>query len=138
MLRTGESVSDEPRGPKTFRTCGACRRRWSTAEEFLDDDGVRVLGLQVAGHLPEANLIVFDCSCGSSVSVLVDRLRFLHPEPQDDQLTDLFGSERCMELCLKLEDWTTCDRPCINSRDRRLLKAVLRRKGIGPSPAPVR
>jgi hypothetical protein len=124
-------VSDRPKEPKAFRACGACRRRWSTAEEFLDDAQVSVLGLQVAGHVPEANLIVFDCACGSSVSVLVDRLRFLQPEPLDASLSDLFGSEQCKELCLKLEDWTTCDRPCINSRDRRLLKAVLKRKGIG-------
>src|SRR5512134_3844443 len=100
-------VRDEPKEPKGFRTCGACRRRWSTAEEFLDDAEVSVLGLQVAGHVPEANLIVFDCACGSSVSVLVDRLRFLQPEPLDGSLGDLFGSEQCKELCLELEDWTS-------------------------------
>ena len=112
-----------------FRTCGACRRRWATAEEFLDDPEVRVLGLQVAGHVPEANLIVFDHVCGSSVSLLTDRLRFLHPELPDPAHGDLFTSEQCKQHCLKLEDWTTCERPCINSRDRRLLRAVLARKG---------
>jgi hypothetical protein len=121
------AAGDEPRAP--FRTCGACRRAWATSAAFLDDGGLTVLGLQVAEHMPEANLLVFEHDCGSSVSVRAARLRFLLPDPAEGEgLADLWGTEECQRLCRRLEDWTTCDRPCVNARDRHLLQLVLRIK----------
>jgi hypothetical protein len=118
------------RATGTFRVCGSCRRRWASGDEFLDDPELRVIGLQVAGHLPEVNLIIFQHACGSSVSVLTSRLRFLRPDSeQKPGARDLFGTDKCRDFCLDLEDWTTCDRPCINAPDRELLVAVIRRKG---------
>jgi hypothetical protein len=61
-------MTEDPVAPDRFRTCGSCRRHWPTAAAFLDDAAVTVVGLQVAQHLPEANLIVFEHSCGSSVA----------------------------------------------------------------------
>jgi hypothetical protein len=115
----------------TFRTCGACRRSWPTADDFLDDPELQVVGLQVAGHMPEVNLLIFQHLCGSSVSVLTSRLRFLMPRMTvDPDLEDLFGTDVCRELCLDLEDWSDCDLPCVNAADRELLQAVLIRKKV--------
>jgi hypothetical protein len=97
-------------------------------DEFLDDPAVRVLGLQVAGHVPDVNLIIFEHVCGSSVSILTSRLRFLLRRSAENDVIDLFGSEKCRELCLRLEEWEPCDLPCINAADRRLLQAVVDRK----------
>jgi hypothetical protein len=120
---------DGPGELERFRACGSCRRLWPTAAAFLEDPALSVVGLQVAEHLPEANLIVFEHSCGSSVSVRASRLRFLLPDPAEGgDLPDLFGGKECQELCRRLEEWTTCDRPCVNARDRRLLQIVLRIK----------
>lgn len=113
-----------------FRTCGACRRRWSTPADFLDDAGLSVVGLQVAKHVPEANLLVFEHACGSSVSVLTSRLRFLLGEPTAGTGDpDLYDTDTCLALCRVLREWALCDRPCVNARDRRLLQVVLSRKG---------
>jgi hypothetical protein len=120
----------ESRSGRAFRRCGACRRGWQTPDEFLDDPHVSVVGLQVAPHLPEANLLVFEHSCGSSLSVLTRRLRFLLPEPQEGaEAEDLYGAEECNRYCRRLEEWAMCDRPCVNARDRRLLNLILHRKG---------
>jgi hypothetical protein len=115
--------------PAPFRTCGACRRQWTTSAAFLDDAGLTVVGLQVAEHMPEANLLVFEHVCGSSVSVRAARLRFLLPDPAEGEgLADLWGTEECQQLCRHLDDWMACDRPCVNARDRHLLQLVLRIK----------
>lgn len=112
-----------------FRTCGSCREGWSSAEAFLEDARLRVVGLQVAEHLPEANLLIFEHACGSSVSVRAARLRFLLPDPAEGGgLPSLFDSEQCQGLCKRLDEWKVCDRPCANARDRRLLQLVLRIK----------
>lgn len=118
------AVATEP-----FRTCGACRRRWFDAMSFLTDPDLAIVGLQVAPHLPEANLLVFEHACGSSVSVRTARLRCLLPDPaQGESWPDRFGTEDCRELCRCLDEWAACDRPCANARDRELLRVILRIK----------
>jgi hypothetical protein len=116
-----------------FRTCGSCRQRWPTAQDFLGDARLRVVGLQVAEHLPESNLLIFEHACGSSVSVRAARLRFLLPDPAEGQdLPCLYDSDQCQGLCKRLEEWKACDRPCVNARDRHLLQLVLRIKAGEP------
>lgn len=114
---------------EAFRTCGSCRQGWPTAAAFLGDTTITVLGLQVAEHLPDANLLIFEHGCGTSVSVRASRLRFLLPDPAEGaDLPSLYGSEECQGLCRRLEEWKTCDRRCVNARDRQLLQLVLRIK----------
>ena len=114
---------------EAFRTCGSCRQGWSTAAAFLGDATITVIGLQVAEHLPDANLLIFEHACGTSVSVRAARLRFLLPDPADGaDLPSLYGSEECQGLCRRLDEWKVCDRPCVNARDRQLLQLVLRIK----------
>ena len=116
-----------------FRACGACRERWATSAAFLEDARLSVVGLQVAEHMPEANLLVFEHACGSSVSVRASRLRFLLPDPAEGgDLPSLWGTEECQQLCRRLDEWKACDRPCVNARDRSLLQLVLRIKA-GPA-----
>ncbi|MBE0591591.1 MAG: hypothetical protein IH616_04240 [Gemmatimonadales bacterium] len=127
MVEALEDVSDTA----PFRTCGACRSRWSTPNEFLYDSELVLIGLQVAEHRPESNLLVFEHRCGTSVSLLTSRLREVLPDQGDDPgAADLFGSDRCQLLCRRLDEWAACDRPCVNARDRRLLRSVIGIKGL--------
>jgi len=122
--RASSAIATEP-----FRFCGACRRHWADATAFLTDSTLAIVGLQVVQHLSEANLIVFEHACGSSVSVRTSRLRFLLPDPEDGvDLPDRWGTEECRSLCRRLDEWAACDRPCINSRDRELLRVLIRIK----------
>jgi hypothetical protein len=106
-------------------TCGSCRRRWSTWTDFFVDPAVRLLGLQAVEGLPDANLLVFEHGCGSSVSVLTKRLHFLLP-PDDvrREWPSLRGTEACPRHCLSLADVAACDRHCSNARDRDLIAIV--------------
>ena len=112
-----------------FQKCGSCGRRWKRWSDFILDPEVRLLGLQAFSGLPDANLLVFEHRCGSSVSVLTSRLRQLLPDATiEPTLPNLFGTEQCNRFCQTLSDMTLCDRPCSNAGDRRLIQAVIEMK----------
>jgi len=116
----------EKKGHHPFKTCGSCRKEWEGWQDFVLDPGIRILGFQAVEGLPDANLIVFEHKCGSSISLLAKRLRHLLPGPDEEsRLPVLFGSDVCREHCRLIEDLEACDRPCANSRDRRLIQLLL-------------
>jgi hypothetical protein len=107
-----------------FARCGSCRRPWVSWQDFLFDPQVRMLGFQGSIRWPDTNLLVFEHSCGSSVSVLTHRLRHLLPAPVEDGLPSLRGTDECPGHCLSLADLAACDRPCVNARDRDLIRVI--------------
>jgi hypothetical protein len=116
-------------GTRVFRTCGSCGQAWPSWEAFVRDPDVRLIGLQAILKLPDANLLVFEHRCGSSVSVLASRLRQLVPDSPDFAgRPSLRGTEQCSGRCLHLEDLQQCDQPCINAHDRRLILRLLEMK----------
>jgi hypothetical protein len=120
---------------RPFQMCGSCRRAWPTWNSFILDPAVRLLGLQAVVTNPDVNLLVFEHSCGSSISILARRLRHLLPEPEPGNTPPrLLGTEQCRGHCLRLEDLEACDAPCSNARDRELILLVQRMKkeaGVG-------
>ena len=62
-------------------------------------------------RVPNANLLVFEHRCGSSVSLLTKRLRHLVPEHPSDAWPSLRGTDQCRRHCLSLADHEACDRP---------------------------
>ena len=116
-------------GREPFRVCGSCGQVWRGWEDFVLDPGVRLLGLQAIDHLPNANLLVFEHRCGSSVSVLASRFHRVFPDLQDHSgRSSLRGSDQCSGHCFRLEDLQQCDRSCVNARDRRLVRHLLEMK----------
>ncbi|HYK92336.1 MAG TPA: hypothetical protein VE398_26480 [Acidobacteriota bacterium] len=109
-----------------FKKCGSCGKEWPHWKDFVLDGALRLLGLQAYPDLPDANLIVFEHRCGTSVSVLATRLRPMLQDPEEgSQLPLLYGTESCNGRCRHLEDLQSCDRACINARDRRLMLQLL-------------
>jgi hypothetical protein len=117
-------VEDQP-----FKTCGSCSFVWTDWRSFVLDPGVRLLGFQAVPGLPDANALVFEHRCGSSVSVLASRLRhLLGPEDRGVDLPLLYGTETCHGHCRLVSDLASCDRPCSNARDRRLILRIAEMK----------
>ena len=108
------------------KTCGSCGHPWTSWDDLLADPHLRLLGLQAVTRVPDANLLVFEHRCGSSVSLLTKRLRHLIPEHPADAWPSLRGTEQCRRHCLHLEDHAACDRHCMHARDRDLLDLVER------------
>lgn len=121
-----------------FRACGMCGRKWMTREELVVDPELRLLGLQAVLGLPDANLVVFEHSCGTSVSVLARRLRDLVAvEPGSaPELPLLYDGPDCGGHCRRLDDLAACDQPCANARDRSLVVWLASQPGrvVGPEP----
>jgi hypothetical protein len=108
-----------------FRTCGACKSAWPTWDGFVQDPAVRFIGLQSVAVEPDCNLLVFEHGCGSSVSVLARRLRYLLPDAESVvELPILFATGECRGHCHVPSDLETCDAPCGNVRDRSLILLI--------------
>jgi hypothetical protein len=105
-----------------------CGHRWATREQFLEDPTIRLVGLQVVGNLPDANVVIFEHTCGTSVSILAKRLHdLLGPVAPDEwPLALLFGTKDCHGLCTDLANLDGCDRPCRNAYDQRLTAWIAR------------
>jgi hypothetical protein len=111
---------------QAFRVCGSCGHEWPDWRSLVDDTSLRLLGLQVVPGLPDANVLVFEHACGTSVSVLTSRLRHLLPDESGAEARPLlFGTDRCSGHCRVLEDFSRCDQLCANARDRRLAILIL-------------
>jgi hypothetical protein len=119
-----------------FLRCGSCGATWARWQDCLLDAELRLLGLQVVAHLPQANLLVFEHRCRTTVSVLAQRL---HPllEADDAALPRLYGGDQCSQHCLTLDNLLGCDRRCANARYRRLAQLVAEIKRTGRLPASV-
>jgi hypothetical protein len=110
-----------------FQKCGSCGRVWDEWKEFILDPGVHLLGFQAIATLPDANLLVFDHRCGSSISVLAKRLRHLFPDLDEEPLpASIYDSETCNHYCREIENLETCDRSCANARDRRMIHRLVK------------
>lgn len=119
-----------------FKTCGCCKSEWPTWDHFVQDPSVRLLGLQSVASFPDANLLVFEHRCRSSISVLTKRVRHLLPPPGPNGPAErLLGTEQCRGHCAFLGDMEMCDAPCRNARDRQLIQLVERIKGGANEPA---
>ncbi len=119
-------TSSNQKADQPFQRCGSCGALWNEWSDFILDPFIRLLGFQAVSGLPDANLLVFEHRCGSSVSVLAKRLRRLISGSEDETvLPSLFGSNECNQHCRSLENLEACDRPCANARDRRLILTLL-------------
>ncbi|UCF19301.1 MAG: hypothetical protein JSU87_15445 [Gemmatimonadota bacterium] len=124
---TTKSTGTKSQAARPFHSCGSCDKQWPTWEAFVLDAGIRLLGLQAVEQLPDANLLVFEHRCGSSVSLKASQLRpYLLPDPEAGiALPKLFGTEECTGHCRLVADLSACERPCINAHDRRLIARVI-------------
>jgi hypothetical protein len=108
-----------------FKTCGSCQYTWIDWWSFVFDPAVRLIGLQAIPGIPDANVLVFEHRCGGSVSVLTHKLRhLLGTDEETGERSLLFGTENCSGHCRVLEDLSSCDKPCVNARERRLATLI--------------
>ena len=110
---------------ESFKTCGMCGKVWPAWQDFVVDPRLRLLGLQAIPRSPDANALVFEHECGTTVSILATKLRHLLSDLHvGEGLPPLYGTALCNKHCSRLEDLSACDNECRNSGDRRLTLLV--------------
>lgn len=107
-----------------FKVCGSCRHMWPTWQAFVTDPEVRLLGLQSPAAVPDANVLVFEHGCGSSVSILTRRLRHLVPDHPALGWPSLRETDGCPRHCLDRADRSPCGERCRHAMDREILAMV--------------
>ena len=113
-----------------FRKCGACKKVWNSADEFVNDPQLKVLWLQVIPGFPDSNCIIFEHrACGSTVSVLTPKLRYLLPR-KFEYTKDLYGSAECNNHCNTRETMAACEKECVNAQDRELARLLVSLKWV--------
>jgi hypothetical protein len=128
----------EAPAPTIFQRCGSCGHEWPTFETFTLDARVRPIGVQIVPDRPDLNVLVFEHACGSSVSVRASRLRHLLGREEPTVRPSLFGTEVCNGHCRLIENMKSCDQPCANASDRRLLLLIAAAQKEGRLPEPPR
>ena len=95
---------------------------WPTWQDFVLDERLEALGLQVVPGRPDANALVYvHKGCGSTVSVLASRLRHLLENLSEEDLPILRETPLCSGHCDHLGDLSECDNRCANAQDRHLV-----------------
>lgn len=108
-----------------FKKCGACKKVWNTADDFIYDPRVKVLWLQVIPGFPDANCIIFEHKdCSSTVSVLTPKLRHLL-KTDVEYSEDLYGTDACNNHCNTRNTMAACEKNCVNARDRELTRLLV-------------
>jgi hypothetical protein len=127
-MRVTSTMSGEPSplpAPAPFRLCGSCMTEWPSWYDFVVDPEIRLLGLQAVPNVPDGNLLVFDHACGTSISLLVRRIRPFLEQEDVSHPEEPLGYEECRRHCPELKDLVACDRPCVKARDRAIVRAIL-------------
>lgn len=110
---------------RIFKRCGACGFIWKNDRDFIFDDRVHVLWLQVIPGHPDANCIIFEHrGCGSTISVLTPKLRHWLPE-RFDYRENLYGTDKCNAHCNTRETMAACEKKCVNAQDRELVRMFI-------------
>ena len=110
---------------KPFRQCGACKEKWSSVDDFIFDENIKVLWLQVIPGHPDANCIIFEHKkCGSTVSILAPKLRHLLKR-EFPYTKDLINTDECNNHCNTRDTMAACEKQCVNAQDRELARLLV-------------
>jgi hypothetical protein len=59
----------------TFKRCPCCQFIWGTSSDFLKDTGLSYIGRQRGTEAGDLGLIMFNHSCGTTLSIEADQFR---------------------------------------------------------------
>ncbi|MEN8256254.1 MAG: hypothetical protein ABFS09_00135 [Thermodesulfobacteriota bacterium] len=105
-----------------FKKCTACGEKWLSQDEFLADQNVSLLGLQVCFDDLLEGLILFNHSCKTTFSVEVSKFENLYKGPR--YLEPATGTEECPGYCLNERELKPCPTKCSCSFVREILQKI--------------
>jgi hypothetical protein len=117
-----------------FKTCPLCAHAWTTRREFLEDDGLEVVGYQVDFREVSLGLFLFNHrSCQTTLAIRAQRFKDLYDGPVYQGCRA--GDSECRGHCLRRWELQPCPVECECAWVRSLLGILRDRFKAEPGPA---
>jgi hypothetical protein len=107
----------------SFKICSRCGFVWPGRTSFLSDPSLHLIGYQVHFEELTAGLILFNHSCGTTLSIQAKEFQDLYSGPMFSER--LNGTEECQESCLHEDDLRPCPAKCECAYVREVLQVIL-------------
>lgn len=107
---------------KEFKKCSSCGQGWVTRENFFEDPALKLIGYQVnLDHLEEGYLL-FNHSCGTTLSVIAGAFKDLYHGPIfSERLTN---TDECPQYCLRKAELRACPAKCECAYVREIIQII--------------
>ncbi len=105
-----------------FKQCSKCNEKWETREDFLNDEGLKLLGYQVNFEELELGIILFNHSCLSTIGIHAKGFADLYDGPVFAMRET--GGEQCPEYCLDQSNLMPCAVECECAYVREILQII--------------
>ncbi len=108
---------------KSFKTCTFCGKNWDTFDELKKDGDKEVKGIQadMTNHL--YNLILFNCSCGTTLALMVKELVTIIEIPFEIEEHD-DNTDNQPDYCLKTKEGAECLARCICKYSKQIVEIL--------------
>jgi len=94
----------------SFKVCPACGLEWKSRDDFLDDEGIVVVGYQVHFDNLRAGIFLFNHSCKGTLAIEVGEFEDLYDGPVFTEKAT--GSDDCPGYCLHKDMLDPCPARC--------------------------
>lgn len=106
----------------SFKICSQCGFVWPGRTSFLSDPALCLVGYQVHFEELTAGLILFNHSCGTTLSVQTKEFQDLYSGPMfTERLT---GTEECQGFCVHENELRPCPAKCECAYVREVLQVI--------------
>ncbi len=106
----------------SFKSCFNCVTYWSTREEFLQDENIKLVGYQVHFEELTSAIFLFNHSCGSTLGLPVSRLTDLYQGQIFSGRAN--GTEECPGYCLYRSNLKSCPVQCECSYVQEIIQII--------------
>ena len=119
-----------------FKKCSMCETLWQTREEFLCDPEIELIGYQVDFRELVAGFLLFNHTCGTTLSLRVESFRDLYDGPVFSERRT--GQDECPEYCLHSDELRPCSLGCECAFVREIIQIIRNRDTITHTPHRIR
>ena len=112
---------------RMFKICPKCSEIWNSRSDFLADTTLELIGYQSHFKLLTLGLLLFNHSCGTTLSIFADEFKDLYDGPTfKDRLT---GTKTCPGYCLNTSELRPCPNQCECAYVREIVQRVKNWRG---------
>jgi len=109
-----------------FKKCPTCGFEWNDLDAFIDDPEAELIGYQVNFAHLEEGFLLFNHSCGTTMSCRVGDFWELRGGPVFTECA--MGTDECSGACLRPRDLSPCPAQCECVYVRDIMRIIQERK----------